>query len=349
MAVSRIVTFLILLAFGSALRAQESDTTNGVAAIVNTQVITKWEIEKRVRSRKVDFTNKPLSEKEAYYQKVLVDRVIELLELQATKDSGVSISEEEYLNRRTAEIQALGYQSDAEFQQFLESQKLTEHEFNENVRKDLDAKAWLQTVGGRSSAKSPTARPRFDVTVTAKELRDYYTKHLKDTFQQKDEIRLSVIQVYFRRDVPQDRENARRTVANDLLKLQTKADFAVLAARDSKNPATKDKGGDTGWFPKGSDKIPEEIEKLVFAETAKEGDLLGPIEQGNSFWLVKITGRHFERTVTFEEAQERIRGQLSNDKFVKAIRQVILDLLRNSYIYPLKLKKDIEDFYSQLR
>lgn len=337
--------------FGGTASAQQasSGTTNGIAAVVNTQVVTKLEIEKIMRSKKEDMTNRSVSEKERIFKQYLINRVIEILELQATRESGVAVSEEDFINERTGRIEALGYESEEDFRRFLDEQGISEKEFNENVRKEQDAKAWLETVGGRTGAKSPTARPRFNVTATAKEMQAFYKKNLKDIYQQQDEIRLSIIQVFFRRDVPQERAKQEQTMRGLVAKLNTKADFAVLAARESKHPSTKDKGGDTGWIKKGSDKITEEIEKLVFADGVKEGDLIGPIEQGNSFWLVRIDGRHLERTVTFEEAQSDIKQRILRIKFGRAIKQILLELTKNSYIYPTNLRREVEDVINQTR
>ena len=82
--------------------------------------------------------------------------------------------------------------------------------------------------------------------------------------------------------------------------------------------------------------------KAVFDEKAKEGDLLGPIEDGNSFWLVRIDARRYAKSVTFEEAQDRIRMYLQNVKQNRAVRRILAELLKNSYLYPPSLKRQIE-------
>jgi parvulin-like peptidyl-prolyl isomerase len=341
---ARPLVFCAALAFAAGAHAQLSGPTNGIVAVVNNQVVTRYEMEKRLREKKIDLTNRTETDRALIWRQQINDRVLELLRIQATKEAGVSISEEQFINQRSQFLEQNDIASEEEFTHYLESQGLKESEFERNLRQNADSVAWLQITGGYASARGAQARPRFDVTVTAKEVKEYYDRHLEDEFKTTDRAKLHVIQIYYRRDNAAERTAKEREIRQIKIKLGTRADFAVLAAKSSQHPATKgEKGGDLGWIDPASDKLPEELVKLVFDPETKEADLLGPIEIGNSFWLVRVDKRQFEQTVQYFDAQEIIRKRISQEKFGRAIKRVQLELLRNSYIYPLTLKRELED------
>jgi len=83
------------------------------------------------------------------------------------------------------------------------------------------------------------------------------------------------------------------------------ADFATLAAQNSIDPSTKDKGGDLGWFEKVR-MIPQ-IADPAFA--AKPGDLLGPIETRMGYHLVLVEGKR--DSTPLDEVRDDIEQSLA--------------------------------------
>jgi hypothetical protein len=69
-----------------------------------------------------------------------------------------------------------------------------------------------------------------------------------------------------------------------LVQLQVGADFAAVAREKSTDLATKDNGGDLGWFPRGL--IPLELENLAFS--LQPGEIGGPLQLGDGYHFVQV-------------------------------------------------------------
>jgi len=83
-------------------------------------------------------------------------------------------------------------------------------------------------------------------------------------------------------------------------------DFTALAAKYSEDPASKDRGGDLGWFSRG--RMVAEFEQAVFS--ASPGDIVGPVESQYGFHIIKIEGRRDARSQTLEEVRDQVRSQV---------------------------------------
>ena len=93
-----------------------------------------------------------------------------------------------------------------------------------------------------------------------------------------------------------------KEVADQVLEeLQVGADFAQVARVKSVDLATKDNGGDLGWFPRGL--IPLELETLAFS--LQPGEIGGPLQLGDRYHFVQVTERALDR-----ELSPEMQGQL---------------------------------------
>ena len=104
-------------------------------------------------------------------------------------------------------------------------------------------------------------------------------------------------QVHARQIVVGSQEVAGRVLAE----LQIGADFSAVARANSIDLATKDNGGDLGWFPRGL--IPLELENLAFS--LQPGEIGGPLQMGDGYHFVQVTEREQDRQISPE-----MQGQL---------------------------------------
>lgn len=102
----------------------------------------------------------------------------------------------------------------------------------------------------------------------------------------------------------QDQVHARQIVvasedqARDVLnQLQSGADFATLAQQLSTDAATKDSGGDLGWFSRGSK--PKEIEDAAFS--LQPGQYSDVISSGGSFVVLQVLEHDPNRAVPADQ------------------------------------------------
>jgi parvulin-like peptidyl-prolyl isomerase len=75
------------------------------------------------------------------------------------------------------------------------------------------------------------------------------------------------------------------------------ADFAQLAQQNSTDAATKDKGGDMGWFPKGVQTAP--IDNAVFS--MQPGQISDPILDNSGYHIIQVLDTDASRPVAPDE------------------------------------------------
>jgi len=86
-----------------------------------------------------------------------------------------------------------------------------------------------------------------------------------------------------------------------LQKLKAGSDFAALAKQVSQDEATRDNGGDLGWFPR--DVMPPEFEKAAFA--LKPGEISGVVSTQLGLHIIKLLERDPARPLTPELIQNQ--------------------------------------------
>ena len=106
------------------------------------------------------------------------------------------------------------------------------------------------------------------IKVTAEEVEKYYRENKEELFKIPEQVRASHILVKVEvdstsHDTAQAKEKAREKAESIYQKAKGGADFADLAKEYSFDQASKAKGGDLGFFPKG--KMVEEFEKVAFS------------------------------------------------------------------------------------
>lgn len=102
-----------------------------------------------------------------------------------------------------------------------------------------------------------------------------------------------VIEQVHARDIVVDNEETAQQI---LASLQEGADFAALAREHSLDLATKDNGGDLGWFPHGLLAI--ELENAAFA--LQPGEVSQAILLGERFHIIQVVEREVARALSPE-------------------------------------------------
>ncbi|MCB1132893.1 MAG: peptidylprolyl isomerase, partial [Verrucomicrobiae bacterium] len=142
--------------------------------------------------------------------------------------------------------------------------------------------------------------------VTEEEARAWFDGHAKEL-----EIpeRIEARQVFLPTlDRDPELEKAKLTAALADLKAGKK-DFVELVSELSEDPASKDKGGDLGWF--GKDRLPAEFTAQVFALKTGEPAL---VRTRIGWHLVEVTGSKPAQPRTFDEAKEEVMAALESAK-----------------------------------
>lgn len=83
-----------------------------------------------------------------------------------------------------------------------------------------------------------------------------------------------------------------------LAELNSGANFAALAQRDSEDMGTAVNGGDLGWFPQDAPLMPAHVVEAAFALQA--GEISGAIESELGYHIIKVEAREANRPLTPE-------------------------------------------------
>ena len=114
--------------------------------------------------------------------------------------------------------------------------------------------------------------------------------------------------------------------------LQEGASFEELAKKHSIDGAAP-KGGDLGWFGKGS-MLPE-FEKVAFG--LKEGETSGIVPTKFGFHIVKLTGKRAAGPRSFEEVKDQIKEAMVPEKQQETFKKLKEELKKDA---KLSIKED---------
>jgi peptidyl-prolyl cis-trans isomerase C len=155
-------------------------------------------------------------------------------------------------------------------------------------------------------------------TISDADLQKFYDEN-KDKFKSGDQIKASHILV-------KDEKTAQEILA----KLKSGGSFEELAKKHSMDSAGA-KGGDLGWFGKGS-MLPE-FEKAAFG--LKEGELSGIVKTKFGFHIIKLTGKRAAGQREFADVKEQIKAALLPTK-QQEVFKTLKEELKKSSKYTIK-------------
>ncbi|AJE04743.1 peptidylprolyl isomerase [Geobacter pickeringii] len=151
--------------------------------------------------------------------------------------------------------------------------------------------------------------------VSDEEMKKFYDEN-KDKFKTGDQVKASHILMKSEKE------------AQDVSKeLKAGGNFEELAKKHSIDSAAA-KGGDLGWFSKGS-MVPE-FEKVVFG--LKEGETSGIVKTKFGFHIIKLTGKRAAGTRSFDEVKEQIKAALLPTKQQEVFQKLKEDIKKNAKI-----------------
>lgn len=126
---------------------------------------------------------------------------------------------------------------------------------------------------------------------------------------------------------PQDEVQAKHILVEDeakakdiIEKLGKGGDFAALAKENSKDPGSKDNGGDLGYFGRGQ-MVPE-FEAAAFE--LDKGKISAPVKSAFGFHVIKVEDKRTKAPPTFDQVKDRIKTSMMQQK-----AQVVGTELRN--------------------
>lgn len=290
-----------LLALAAAARAQGDDAQviDGIAAIVNGEVITYSQVRQLVAPRERllrqqysgEEYRKRLQEAQEEGLKDLIDRQLIVQSFQKEKYA----LPDYFVEQRVNEIIRENFNGDRQtFIKALQAQNFSLSEFRKNEYEKIVVAAMRGKNVNPSTVASPTR------------IAEYYREH-KDEFTSKAEVKVRMIMVPSRAE--EGNAASQKAMAEEILgKLANGADFARMAQMYSED-STRDQGGDWGWIEK--DTLAGPLEKVAFS--LSPGKISNIIELGGNFYIVKVEAKRGGVTKPLAEVRDDIAKKLQQE------------------------------------
>lgn len=152
-------------------------------------------------------------------------------------------------------------------------------------------------------------RLRQTLPVDQAQILEYYQTH-QEEFVSPEEVKARHILLRPQGDDEQAwnqaLERARQVAARARL---AAADFGALAREFSEDPASRENGGELGWFSR--NRMVKEFEDAAFS--LKPGEVSDPVRSQFGYHVILVEEKRSKRTKTLEEVQDLIRFKLAEN------------------------------------
>ncbi|PYL07904.1 MAG: peptidylprolyl isomerase [Verrucomicrobia bacterium] len=309
---------LVLLPICCAAFAQEPQVVDGIAAIVNGDVITYSQVrslsEPREKQLKTQYTGEELQKQlKATRELALTDLIDRQLVLQAFKKEKYEIPDH-FVDERVHEIIRENFGGDRNtFIKTLEAQNYTLGEFRQKEMEQMIVQAMRSHNVKTSKIISPT------------KVDDYYKKH-RDEFTTKEQIKLRMIMIPGQKDTAT--APAQKALAEEVLgRLAAGAEFDRIAQIYSED-STRDNGGDWGWIDRNTLAAP--LEKFAF--NMPLGRISNIVEYAGNYYILKVEDKHGGTTKSLAEVRPEIEKKLIQQEAQQIQERWIASLREKAYI-----------------
>jgi peptidyl-prolyl cis-trans isomerase SurA len=307
-----------LLPICRAAFAQEAQVVDGIAAVVNGDVITFSQVrqlsaprEKLLRSQ---FTGQELENKlQEVHKLALKDLIDRRLIIQAFKKESFQIPDH-IVDQRVHDIVRESFGGDRNtFVKTLEAQNYSLGEFKEKEMERIIV----------SAMRSHNVKTNYIISPT--KIEDFYRKH-RDLFTTKEEIKLRMIMISGQKDT--GNAQAQKALAEEVLgKLASGGEFEQVAQIYSED-STKENGGDWGWIQRNTLAAP--LEKFAF--NMPVGRISSIIDYAGNYYILKVEDKRGGTTKSLAEARSDIEKKLIQDEAAQIQERWIASLREKAYI-----------------
>ncbi len=298
--------------------AAEPQIINGIAAVVNGDVITYSQIrelsaprEKLLRSQYTGAElEKMLKEAREAALKDLIDR---RLIIQAFKKEQYQIPDH-FVEEQVRGIIKESFGGDRNtFIKTLEAQSYSLGEFKQKETERMIVQAMRAKNVKRSPISSPT------------KVEDYYKKH-RDQFTDKEQVKLRMIMIQGHADT--GNAAAQKALAEEVLgQLAGGAEFERMAQTYSED-STRDLGGDWGWIERKTLAAP--LEKIAF--NMPVGRISNIVDYAGNYYILKVEEKQGGTTRSLAQARPEIEKKLIQEEAQNLQERWIAGLRAKAYI-----------------
>jgi peptidyl-prolyl cis-trans isomerase SurA len=313
-----VLCWLTLWPLCCAAFATEPQIVDGIAAVVNKDVITYSQVrslsaprEKLLHSQ---YTGQELEKQlKQAREAALKDLVDRRLVIQAFKKENYQIPDH-FVEQQMHEIIREAFGGDRNtFVKTLEAQNYTLGEFKEKETERMI----VQAMRGKNVKTNPIVSPT--------KIEDYYKNH-RSEFTAKEEVKLRMIMIPSKADT--GNSGAQKAMAEEVLgKLAGGAEFDRMAQVYSED-STRDMGGDWGWIERKTLAAP--LEKIAF--NMPVGRISNIINYAGNYYIFKLEDKRGGNTRSLAEARPEIEKKLIQLEAQQLQERWIASLRSKAYI-----------------
>jgi len=322
MNLTKLSTILILLTASVTLNAAE-EVVNGIAAVVNGDIITFSQVRELMGAREKSASQiyqgedlqKRVLEMRKEAIKDLIDRALILQEFKKKEfnipsyiidDSVQRIIRQEFGGDRTA------------FVRTLQSQGYSMARFRETEKDKITVQAMRQ------------AKTSDNIIVSPVKIREYYEKN-RAAYSSPEQVKLRMIVLKegaVTGDAPADPSGSKKEMASEIReKLAGGAEFDRLAQMYSED-STNEAGGDWGWVERKT--LNEELSRVAFS--LKPGEISQIIPLDNSYYILMVEAKKPSIIKPLPEVQQEIVQVLVQQEKLKGQERWLQGLREKAYI-----------------
>jgi peptidyl-prolyl cis-trans isomerase SurA len=297
--------------------AASAEQIDRIAAIVNDEPVTSYEVEKE-QSNMAKMSEKNPSifgpdktvSSEAALNSIINRKLIAL----KIKELDIKVSDDE-VKQAIEDVRKQNNISQETLVEALKNQGISFEEYRSQIREQLER---LRLVSQEVRSK---------IQITDKDIRDYYTTN-PEKFEKEETYRARLITL----DIPSnasetERKGIRDTISSIYAEAKSGKNFEELARKYSKDPSAKD-GGDLGAFKKG-EMLPEFDNILT---KLKPGEISEPFSTQSGLHIVKLESRSHGELQPFEKVKGDISDLLYKKKSEERFNQWLADLRKNAAV-----------------
>jgi peptidyl-prolyl cis-trans isomerase SurA len=282
---------IIGLSMWLGLPSAYAEQLDAIAAIVNGEVVTCYEVETTAQSlaTQLQQSGGQAPDKDALFQRALDARIQRVLQHQEAQKLGIKVSPEE-VDAAMADVEKRNNLQPGQLLEVLKAQGIDVQTYKETVKDKI------------LSSRLINAAVRANLSVSEEAMREYYRKNLKDPKPVR-EIRTSQMFIAIPAGADAEEVERKRQEAEAYYqRFKAGEDFTSIVRLESDAPNANE-GGDMGWVSQG-------MVKGAFAQMfdVPVGGITPVIRSAGGFHIVKVNDERMRKPqnlMPYEEAHAR--------------------------------------------
>jgi len=317
---------LATMDFGGHAFAQKAEVVDGIAAIVNKDVITISQIRELVAGREKALSQiyngnelaAKVKEMRLGALNDLIDRQLILQEFRSMEAKGANIPDY-VIDDRVATIIREEFGGDrSAFVRTLQAQGYTITRFRDLEKEKIIVQAMRQ------------AKVNNDFVISPTQIQNFYNKN-KATYSTPEQVKLRMIII---REGGKDSADvaggeSKKQVADEIRqKIVGGAEFARMAEMYSEDETTQQVGGDWGWVERGT--LNEQLTMVAFS--LRPGEVSPVVNIGNTYYIMTVEAKKNAAVKPITDVRDEIEKNLIQDEKMKAQNRWLETLRKKAYI-----------------